>query len=45
MGSRHVSVSLAQRQQQERREKEKAVLKEIEQSKRAVLDKINNLKF
>lgn len=41
-GSRNVSISLAQRQQ-ERREKEKAVLKEVETQKKAVLEKINNI--
>jgi hypothetical protein len=40
MGSRHVSVSLAQRNQ-EKLEKEKMVLEEVEQSKRDVLHRIN----
>ena len=41
-GSRNASISLAQRQQ-ERREKEKAVLKEVESQKKAVLEKLNNI--
>jgi hypothetical protein len=41
-GTRNVPVSLQQRQQ-ERREKEKAVLKEVETQKKAVLDKINSI--
>jgi hypothetical protein len=41
-GSRNASISLAQRQL-ERREKEKAVLKEVETQKKAVLEKINSI--
>jgi len=41
-GSRNVSVSLAQRQQ-ERRDKERAVLKEVETQKQAVLEKLNKI--
>jgi hypothetical protein len=37
-----VSITLAQRQI-ERREKEKAVLKEVETQKKAVLEKLNNI--
>ena len=41
-GSRNASIGLAQRQL-ERREKEKAVLKEVETQKKAVLEKINSI--
>ena len=37
-----MSVSLAQRQQ-ERRDKERAVLKEVESQKQAVLEKLNKI--
>lgn len=42
IGSRNASISLAQRQQ-ERRDKEKAVLKEVESQKKAVLEKLNKI--
>jgi hypothetical protein len=41
-GSRNVSVSLAQRQQ-ERRVREQAVIKEVESQKQAVLEKLNKI--